>query len=955
MVEAFGAPKWANKLRNEPVTTAVDAWTPEHWRTSWNFRRVEDYLRKIDGRAQLKKLAKRRLEVDHRLGKALVELVQFRTYLGLHKRLTQSRLSALMRFVAAVRRIGKGTGVRARRYRGDARRALMECMMSVPCWVMPTWRISETLPAQLGAFDLIIIDEASQSDAMAFPALMRAEKVLVVGDDRQVSPTPVGIEERRLLQLRHGFLKDQPFADMLMPGTSLYDLAQAVFPGDRLMLNEHFRCVEPIIRFSFQFYPEKILPVRIPKPSERIDPPLVDVYVPHGRRNAQKINEGEAVAIVDEIERLTSDPTYEQRSIGVVSMIGDRQAHHIQNLLIERIGEDRFLRHHITCGDSATFQGKERDVMFVSMVASPGNAQAQIALLYEQRFNVALSRARDRMYLYRSVKAEDLPNPRDLKARVLEHFRNPMPVSNKESSELVDLCESEFERDVFERLSALGYRVTPQVPVGEFRIDLVIEGEKDRRLAVELDGDRYHGPDRWLDDWNRQKILERVGWRFWRCWASSFVMDPDACMQDLVSTLEQMDISPIGVGSGRHPYTEYRTLDTDALIVSKTEGLEDEELEVVAEVGDRLTLAFTRDPRRHYVITLSKDNHDPLNGVLSIDDPAGRTLLGVVAEDEVELIWDGDKQRATVLTVEKADTPTGQGGVSEVPQAASRTPHVPDQIDVTAPSELSAGAQQDPIIQGGPETPADGVVTPQPEQIVGLGDAVTYCDRDNPDELVKVQIVDGPNDPQQGIISKNSPVGSALLDQSVNEEIEARLPHETRILVIKEIIKSKPDAPVQSSLFHLKPPSANERTTTTKVDVSGQDRDKLEYKNWARHPLPDPLTASRASVLEGLVDIIKTEGPMLALRAYQIYVRAAGIQRVGNIVRSKLNKALFAGTMRGTILAEDDHTKRGQIFSIVRLPQTPQVIVRSLGNRTFGEIPPSEIAEIMRRERKKES
>lgn len=106
--------------------------------------------------------------------------------------------------------------------------------------------------------------------------MLRGRKILVVGDDRQVSPAAVGLEERKLLQLRHGYLKDQPFADLLMPGSSLYDLAQAAFPGKRIMLNEHFRCVEPIIRFSFQFYPETIHPVRIPEASKRLDPPLVD-------------------------------------------------------------------------------------------------------------------------------------------------------------------------------------------------------------------------------------------------------------------------------------------------------------------------------------------------------------------------------------------------------------------------------------------------------------------------------------------------------------------------------------------------------------------------------------------------------------------------------------------------------------------------------------------------------
>ncbi len=185
---------------------------------------------------------------------------------------------------------------------------------------------------------------------------------------------------------------------------------------------KHFRCVEPIIRFSLRFYPEEIIPLRIPTPSERLTPPLIDVFVSNGRKDSRKINRLEALAIVDEIERLVQNPAYKGRSIGVVSLLGDKQASYIQNLLLKRIGEDRYLHHRIACGDAATFQGKERDVMFLSMVASPGDAQAQVTRLFEQRFNVALSRARDQMYLFRSVSAEDLSNTQDLKLRVINHF-----------------------------------------------------------------------------------------------------------------------------------------------------------------------------------------------------------------------------------------------------------------------------------------------------------------------------------------------------------------------------------------------------------------------------------------------------------------------------------------------------------------------------------------------------
>ncbi len=90
---------------------------------------------------------------------------------------------------------------------------------------------------------------------------------------------------------------------------------------------------------------------------------------------------------------------------------------------------------------------------------------------------------------------------------------------------------------------------------------MVVDGANDRRLAVELDGDKYHGPDKWAADFKRQQILERVGWKFWRCWGSSFVIDPDGCMLDLTNKLAGMGIEPAeDTGHGEKIYTEHRVV-----------------------------------------------------------------------------------------------------------------------------------------------------------------------------------------------------------------------------------------------------------------------------------------------------------------------------------------------------------------------------------------------------------
>jgi len=558
-----GATVWSRSLKTEPLLTTEDDLTPIDWFGTWIWKQRKQYLHEIDGREELKTLSTRRTALDNDLKRSFSELIRLKTNIGLHISMTERVQGALMRFISSVAKIGKGTGKRAPRHRKDAYRAMQDCYGGVPCWIMPTWRVSESLPSDYGSFDLVIIDEASQSDITALPAILRAKKLLIVGDDKQVSPTAAFLAEEKILQLKHNFLREQPFAELLLPGVSVYDLAKAVFPGQRIMLTEHFRCVEPIIRFSMQFYNEPLIPLRIPTSSEKLTPPLIDVYVKGGQRNERnKINELETEAIISEIQTLVSDPKYKGRSIGVVSLVGAQQAKYIQDQLLIELGEDIYQDYQIACGDPATFQGKERDIMFLSMVVGPKQGAVMTKREYEQRMNVALSRARDRMYLYRSIQESDLRNESDLRLKILRHFSSPMPQIEHVDNP-IDLCDSDFERDVYKRLIEKGYNVTPQVKVGVFSIDLVVEGENDLRLAVELDGDKYHPPEKWMDDWKRQRTMERVGWKFWRCWGSSYIIDAEGCIEDLISVLNSMQIHPCNITNGSSIYTEQRVYEKE--------------------------------------------------------------------------------------------------------------------------------------------------------------------------------------------------------------------------------------------------------------------------------------------------------------------------------------------------------------------------------------------------------
>ena len=81
---------------------------------------------------------------------------------------------------------------------------------------------------------------------------------------------------------------------------------------------------------------------------------------------------------------------------------------------------------------------------------------------------------------------------------------------------------------------------------GVFGSTLSWRGKKGRRLAIECDGDRFHGPGQWADDMARQRVLERAGWTFWRCFASSFRRRRNEILNDLFSTMDGLGIEPLG-------------------------------------------------------------------------------------------------------------------------------------------------------------------------------------------------------------------------------------------------------------------------------------------------------------------------------------------------------------------------------------------------------------------------
>ncbi len=307
---------------------------------------------------------------------------------------------------------------------------------------------------------------------------------------------------------------------------------------------------------------------------------------------------------------------------------------------------------------------------------------------------------------------------------------------------------------MYDELTQRGYWVTPQVRVGQYRIDMVVEGHDDARLAVECDGDKYHGADKWADDMQRQRVLERAGWMFWRCFASAVIRRRKEVLGDLLKTLAERGIEPIGAeGAPRSVHTE-------------------------------------------------------------------RRLVSIVTE------------------------PVNQGDLK--------------------PVEVAENAQASP--------PA---VRPAPSSSV----------------------------------REDVPPAEAPPNPSADD---GNLLGREQVLV----------------------PSVRSRDGNLSFS---------EYSEYSGSPGNDPRNVNMIVVSEGIVRIVEVEGPVVAKRAYDIYLRGCGIRRMGPELRSAMNKALAHAIRQGRLVSENEANERGQLFSVVRVNGSPPIRLRSRGPRSFEEIPPSEL------------
>ena len=197
------------------------------------------------------------------------ELVFVKVIASMNDRLGADAISTLKSMAQNLRKMnsgllasGKTTSERSNRYLKEFISLFKEAVEFMPFLVMTMEQVSIFLPP-LHSVGLGITDESSQSSCAAITLVTRCEKMLVVGDDKQVSPSLVGVGEDLIKGLEQS-LPGIPKKSQLLPGSSFLDLFDAIYPLSGVSLREHFRCHPDIIAISNkEYYLGELIPLRM--------------------------------------------------------------------------------------------------------------------------------------------------------------------------------------------------------------------------------------------------------------------------------------------------------------------------------------------------------------------------------------------------------------------------------------------------------------------------------------------------------------------------------------------------------------------------------------------------------------------------------------------------------------------------------------------------------------------
>ena len=396
-----------------------------------------------------------------------------------------------------------------------------------PCWAVTSLSAGSRLPFFPGIFDLVVVDEASQSDIpSAIPLLFRAKRVGVVGDPWQLSHITKLSAARNTLLMQGADIsvKDMRFS---YAGNSLYDLVAGANDAAPILLAETYRSATDIAEYSNGLFYGGRLRVGT-NMGKLCMPPGVTPGIHWTEVNGTVASAGQSgcycQAEIDEIVRLLRvlllDNSF-KGSIGVVTPFRQQATRLNDALFTANTAFYQSLGAANCHVDTAHgFQGDERDVLFFSLCGGSGMPAGSLGFLREtgRVFNVAVSRAKAVLHVVGN---------REWAAQCgISHVqRLAVPKRNGMAREAANgewyPHESPWEKILFDAMLKRGLEPRPQFQAGSRRLDMaLVDAERKMYLDIEVDGDCHRSSDgsRKTDDVWRDIQLQGMGWQVLRFW-----------------------------------------------------------------------------------------------------------------------------------------------------------------------------------------------------------------------------------------------------------------------------------------------------------------------------------------------------------------------------------------------------------------------------------------------------
>lgn len=328
------------------------------------------------------------------------QVLQLRLQENIHKHVEYNRLSNRVTYRDLLHQVTKRKKIWPVR---KLIASLSEDIFKIlPCWLASPETVSAVFPMEQ-YFDLVIFDEASQCFAeKGIPAIYRAKQIVVTGDSQQLSPND-------LYKVRWSEEEDDDTPELGYD--SLLDLCGRYFKS--LLLKQHYRSNHPaLIAFSNEhFYHNALIFANKGIQNEAINP-IEFRFIANAvwKNRTNQLEAQEVIHLIKEIQM--SQPG---KSIGVVTF-NYHQQELIYSLIQEGVGagylqnDERLIVKNIE-----NIQGDERDVIIFSVGYAPdekGKLQMNFGSLSaengEKRLNVAITRAKDKVYILSSITPDKL-------------------------------------------------------------------------------------------------------------------------------------------------------------------------------------------------------------------------------------------------------------------------------------------------------------------------------------------------------------------------------------------------------------------------------------------------------------------------------------------------------------------------------------------------------------------